>query len=373
MSTRLPDSEELTIKTGGQTIGGWEHFSVTRGIELCPSICEINLTERAPTQVGKAIVTPFSPCEAFLSEDKILTGFIDIYQPNYDADNHAVSIACRSKTEDVVDCSVDVEQLKAWSIAAGSVQRAAQMLCDPYGITVKVPDGDEELDPRYPIAIQPGMTCYQLIEEMCRQTRMLVWDDSDGNLILTKGSAVGSKRAGSALVEGKNILTGAARHSGDQRFQKVKVVSQYWYDDTSGPHNAYEYTATDNQVPRPRMIILPIQIVSPDRKWVQQRAEWEVSRRYGRSRAVRVVVVGWRDGNDKLWQPNTMVNVQAPELKISEDMVISQCTWQRDETGTKTIMVLAPPSAFQPPPFNANPLLLMDPGTSTQRPGNLNT
>ncbi len=361
--TRRPDSEELTIQTGGQTLGGWQRFSVTRGIELLPSICEVTLTERAPTQVGQAVVTPFSSVKAFLSEDLILTGFIDVYQPSYDAENHEVTIACRSKTEDVVDCSVDVEKLaaatKSWQVAGGSMRQVAQQLVEPYGITVKTPDGDEQLDPLYPIAVQPGMTCYQIIEEMCRQTRMLLWDDAEGNLILTKGSAVGSKRAGSGLVEGVNIFSASARHSGDQRYRKVEVFSQYSFSDTAGPHVPFEGVATDNQVPRDRLLIVPIDMLGPDGKWTQQRAEWEVSRRLGRSRVTRIVVIGWRDGNDKLWQPNTMVNVTAPELKISEDMVISQCTWQRDETGTKTILLCAPPAAFQPPPFTEKPLLVM--------------
>jgi len=211
------------------------------------------------------------------------------------------------------------------------------------------------------IAVQPGMTVYQIIEELARVTQMLIWDDAQGNLVLSKGSAVGSKRAGSALVEEVNVEVAAARISGDQRYSKVVVFGQYHLSDQSGPHLSFEGTAVDNQVPRNRLLMVPIDMPGPDNKWTNQRAQWEVSRRLGRSRAVRIVVTGWRDGNDALWQPNTIVNVQAPELKISEDMLISQCTWMRDETGTKTILLCAPPAAFRPPPFTFKPLVTLDP------------
>jgi prophage tail gpP-like protein len=361
---RLPDDEELTIRTGGRTLGGWTRFSVTRGVELLPSTCEVSLTERSPTQVGAAVVAPFSECQVFLSEDKILTGYIDVYQPSYDKQHHEVQIACRSKTEDIVDCSVDIDKLGGWQIRDKMIGEAAKKLVAPYKIQALTPDGDEKLDPRFPVIVQPGMTVYQLIEEMARQTRMLVWDDADGNLVLTKGSAVGKKRAGSALVEGINVEVGAARISGDQRYQTVKVVSQFYWQDTAGPHASFEATATDNQVPRARMLMVPIEVLGPDGTWLKQRAEWEVSRRLGRSRAVRIVVTGWRDGSDRLWQPNSLVSVQAPELKINEDLLISQCTWMRDETGTKTVLLCAPPAAFQPPPFTFKPLFQTAPTSS---------
>jgi hypothetical protein len=52
-----PDREELTIKTGGRTLGGWQRVRVTRGVELFPSHFDIELTERFPGQVGQAIVS----------------------------------------------------------------------------------------------------------------------------------------------------------------------------------------------------------------------------------------------------------------------------------------------------------------------------
>jgi prophage tail gpP-like protein len=68
-----PDREELTIKTGGRI----KSIRVTRGVELCPSHFDIELTERFPGQAGAAIVADTATCTVALSGDLVLTGYID--------------------------------------------------------------------------------------------------------------------------------------------------------------------------------------------------------------------------------------------------------------------------------------------------------
>jgi prophage tail gpP-like protein len=356
--------DDLTLRVNGALLAGWKTFSVTRGIELLPSIAQMTFSEVDPTLVGVAPVAPFSPIVAYLGADKILDGYVDVYAPEIEAARHLVTAACRSKCEDIVDCSVDVEALASatgtWQISAGTIGQAARRLVAPYGISVVLPDDDPPLNPQYPIAVQPGMTVYHVIEELARMTQMLVWDDANGALVISR---VGTKRAANALFEGQDIKVGAARLSGDQRYARVMAIGQYFFSDINGPHLSFKATATDTQVPRPRLLIVPIDLPGPDGKWVTQRAQWEVARRLGRSRAVRIVTPGWRDVAGTLWQPNTVVNINSPSLKISEDMLISEVTWARSEAGTTSTLLCAPPQAFSIAPFTFKPLITTDPAT----------
>src|ERR1700730_2629799 len=109
-----PEDDELTILTDGRELGGWTAVAVDRGVELLPSNFRVDLTERYPGQAGQAPVEPFKPCEVYLGLDKILTGYIDLYWPHEDANSHLVSIQGRSKTEDLVDCSLIPETGSAW-------------------------------------------------------------------------------------------------------------------------------------------------------------------------------------------------------------------------------------------------------------------
>ena len=51
---------------------------------------------------------PFQKCTTAIGSDPVLTGYIDNYLPDVEADRHAVHVTGRSKTEDIVDCTPDI-------------------------------------------------------------------------------------------------------------------------------------------------------------------------------------------------------------------------------------------------------------------------
>jgi prophage tail gpP-like protein len=96
-----------------------------------------------------------------LGGDLVITGYIDRYMVGYDKGTHRVKIVGRSKTEDIVDCAVDVTTsgIDSWQINATTLKQAAEILCKPYGITVAAPDGDGPFPAQAPstyFSIYPG-------------------------------------------------------------------------------------------------------------------------------------------------------------------------------------------------------------------------
>lgn len=344
-----PEDEELTIKTGNLTLGGWLDFRAERSVERCASSLVVDITERCPNEIAPTVVEPGSPCQAWLGSDLILTGYIDRYMPHADPADHRVALICRSKTEDIVDCS---PMVPPWSIAAASIGAAARQICQTYNIEVVLPDGDAALDATYPFPVNPGMTCWQLLEELARSVQMLVWDDAQGRLVIAK---VGTKRAGSALSEGWNIELVQSLFAMDERFSDVWVVTQAPVLGTDG-HLGTFAKAHDDRVPRKRIHMVVMEAPGPDSKWAQQRADWEIARRYGRSRQTSVTVTGWRDGKGALWAPNTVVHIEAASQKISEDWVIADAAWLRSPaTGTQTVLRCMPKDGLIPEPFHPLP------------------
>jgi prophage tail gpP-like protein len=149
----------LTIKTGGRILGGWQSVRVTRGVELCPSHFDIELTERFPGQAGKAVVADGATCTVALSGDLVLTGYIDRYMPSYDKHQHRVRLIGRSRPQDIVDCSIHIVKLGTWQISAATIGQAARILLEPYSIGLSLPDGDAELPgPLQALAVHAGYT-----------------------------------------------------------------------------------------------------------------------------------------------------------------------------------------------------------------------
>src|SRR5260221_7482697 len=54
-----------------------------------------------------------------------------------------------------------------------------------------------------------------------------------------------------------------------------------------------------------RLKVIPLELPT-DLGFQTQRAQWEANSRYGRGKLARVTVTGWRDGQGKLWKPNTV-------------------------------------------------------------------
>jgi prophage tail gpP-like protein len=352
-----PDGE-LTILTGGRRLGGWLDSRVTRGVERQPSDFLIRPTEQFPGMASEAPVSPGAACQVFLDGDLVLTGWIDAYQPEYDKGRHQVMIAGRSLTEDLVDCSLtgDEPGFTGWSLQAATIGQAARNLCQYFGVTVSLPDGDAPLDQKYPFVIDPGMTYWQLLEELARSVQMLVWDNAAGQLVISR---VGTVHAGSALVEGENIEIGRTWIRNDERFSKIRVAGAAMMPDGDQEMTfQVNWQSVDTQIgpPRYRPKLIIFDPVGPDNKWAKQRANWEIARRIGRGRMAFVEVTGWRDGAGNLWMPNTIVHLSAPRLKFEDDLVITQCDWKKNgEFGTRTMLTLMPAAGLQPAPFHYVP------------------
>jgi prophage tail gpP-like protein len=345
-----PDQEDLTVKIGGQTIGGWVGARVTRGVERLPSGFALEFTELYPGQASPAVVTPGLDCTVNLGSDLVLTGYANLYWPHEDTSTHIVRAEARSKTQDLVDCSLAPPvALPPWVFHAATIGDAAKKICSHFNIDVTGDGIDAPLDPKVPFIVNPGETPAELLEYMARTAQVLMYDDPQGRLVFAK---VGTKRAGSALVEGVNCEVAEARLSDDQRYSVITVIGQAPLYENDQAHLNVEASATDSDVKRYRPKLIIMDMPGPDRKWAQQRADWEVARRYGRSKIVDVVVTGWRDEQGGLWTPNTIVNCNLASCKINQDLLLAEVAWMRNEQGTSSLLTLMPKEGFMPEPFH---------------------
>src|SRR6202162_4795465 len=195
-----PDDEELLIKVNGQTLGGWQEVHVVRGVERLPSAFYIRTTDRFPGQITDLTPSPGLACTIYLSNDLLLTGYIDVYDVTLDKGQHEIMLQGRSKCEDLVDSAIYGNEIGGWQLNVKTIGEAAKKNAAPFQIDVALPDGDFDIPGRQVFPINPGVTGSQMLEELARTTGSLVWDDPQGRLVI---SAVGTGRANTALVEGQ--------------------------------------------------------------------------------------------------------------------------------------------------------------------------
>src|SRR5437868_14707721 len=123
-----PRDSMLIIIVGGMRFGGWKDVRVSRGIERACGDFDIGCTQRWPGEDARFEIPEGASCEIWIGNDKVLTGYVDMVDVEYDAENATCKIAGRSKTCDLVDCSPDFTDAE---LAGLSIVAVAQNVAKP--------------------------------------------------------------------------------------------------------------------------------------------------------------------------------------------------------------------------------------------------
>jgi prophage tail gpP-like protein len=352
----MTSDDEVAILVGAKKISGWMSVRIVRGIEVCPSQFEIAFTDRFPTVLDprdalKVVVKAGDPCVVTIGGDAVVTGYVDRSIAGYTARGHDLAIAGRGKCEDLVDCSVE---WPGGQIGGTNALDIAKKLAQPYGITVKALSAAGPAIPQFNLELTSSPM--SIIEEICRYARLLAYEGTDGNLIL---SQTGTTTSASGVREGVNVLAARATFTMDNRFSEIQVYLNSM--ETLGPMgfggNLLD-RETDTEVPRHRRKSIIAEAPSGSQDIATKRAKWEINRRRGRSVQVAVTVDNWRDDSGKLWTPNTLVDVSLPSLDIDKiSLTLASVTFLRDvQEGTRADLLLMHPQAFEPEPILLQPL-----------------
>lgn len=342
---KAPPSDDVTLVINGRIYGGWQDVRITRGVERLPSDFELQLTDFYAADADRLQIKPGDSCVVQIGRDAALTGYVDVVQPSITKTSHEIRVVGRSKCADLVDCSAE---WPGGQIVGNSVLAIAQKLAAPYGITVDALD-----DPGGPIPqfnLMRGESPYDILERLCRFRQLLLYDDVDGNLLLARGS---TRSAGSGFREGINVESATAAFTMHERFSEYQCYLQpvALFKDVGNGVDLIS-SQPDQRVPRHRLKVLIAE--SGGVAWqnvAKDRVVWEAARRYGRSYAVRLTTDSWRDKVGALYEPNTLVAIDLPTLKIrGARWAISEVTYRKGADGTRCDLLILPPAAFQPAP-----------------------
>ncbi|MBW8824455.1 MAG: hypothetical protein JF567_09610 [Xanthomonadales bacterium] len=255
-------------------------------------------------------------------------------------------------------------------------------LAKPFGIGVQSL-GDLGDTIRYH-NIAYGTTAWEVIEEWCRIRKVLAFETPEGNLQLLnagsehiplRGAADLFGAAASGFAEGINVQSAEAEWAMDQRYSEYRVMRQsveVLMDLGNGGNLIATYP--DNAVTRYRPHDTIAELATGQGlDNAKDRAQWEASRRAGRSSAIRLTTDGWRDAAGTLYTPGTTAPLYIPSLykqddgDVAELWVISEIVYRRDDQGTTAEILMMPRQAFAPQP--TLPPMVLPPILQTKPPG----
>lgn len=331
----------IRLRVGGREYAGWSRARITRGIERACSDFKLVVSERWPGSGNLFRIRPGDECRLYIGGDPVITGWVDETAVDWDATSHTISVAGRSKTSDLVDCSAVV---KTGQVVGGRVEALAAILAAPYGVKViaNVDTGAAIAD----FQLQQGEGVFEAIDRAAKLRALIVTDDPSGNLVITRAGK-GTMRG--ALVTGENILRGRAVFSGRDRFRNYICKAQSAGNDFDAPSvfTGAQGAASDAAVRRPRTLVI-IAEGQADAARCALRAQWEASVRRGKASQFEYVVQGWRDGAGALWRDNTLVTVRDAVSPFEGALLIAEVEFSIDERsqGTLTRLKVAPREAY---------------------------
>ena len=352
-------TDRIALYANGFTYTGWTEVSVTRSIEEAASSFVLSVSDKpatgkAPTLLGdkgrRMLLRPMTPVAIAVEAVDSPAGFRPLLEGNcyttqggYSSQSHEVAVSGRSKTAQIVDCTVDWPEPV---ISGSTVLRIAQLLCVPYNVNVT-----SDVDVGAPLPtykVDRTETVFEAIERACRLRGLLITDDTEGGLQLTR---VGTARHNVRLTRGGQILSGSGTFDASGLYSTYRVLAQRPGNnsDFGAVVAQVEAEALDDTITGRLLTIAAEQ--SADTARAKVRATWEAATRAGRASSFEYTVAGWRDipGDDSadLWTPGRLVRVVDDWLDVDADLLIVAANFSLDNGGTVTTLTLAPPAGYE--------------------------
>lgn len=334
----MSQHQQVELRVNGSYYGGWKSIRIERGIEQIAGTFDLSVTDRWAEQSEARQINPGQSCQVLIDEAVVITGYVDTVAPEYDKQQHSISVSGRDKTGDLVDCAA-IHKSGAWS--GQKLDQIAADLCQPFGI--KVLRNADVGTAFSTFSIQEGETVFECLERAARMKAVLPASDGLGNLMLTRAN---TGAAVAELVEGENILSARGEFSWKDRYSRYIVKAQgVGDDDNFGDAVAQQQAeAKDAAITRYR----PLIVLAEDQgtgATLSQRVGWERSVRMGRGNRATVTVQGWAH-EGTLWRANTLVRLRSPRLYADVDLLIVAVTFILDDQGTRSELQLCRREAF---------------------------
>jgi prophage tail gpP-like protein len=391
MSVPYVDATNVVrLLVNGSEYGGWKSVRISAGIERQARDFELEVTDRWPGQAEiPRRIQPGDPCQVFIGDDLVMTGYVDATPIRYDGKSVSVGVKGRSKTADLVDCC-PIESGKSTAASSGGGQwrdvigpdgkkpnvvkpgaiavnqwRHQKMeviaagLAAPYGVRVIAEIDTGKVIPDHQVQI--GETVFESIDRMMRLRHVLSTDNEKGDLVFIDVGSAGM--AGTALELGKNLLSGSTeldykgvfstyickgqRSGNDEQYGADVAEEEGEAEETNSTTVTGETaTATDARAKRRRVLVIK-QSGQADGGTCQDRADYERAHRAAKALQTNYTVAGWRQEDGRLWLPNMMVRVRDALIGFDTDMVIAEISWLLDSQGLRTEIKVGPPDGYR--------------------------
>jgi len=291
---------KVYLQVNGIQYLGWEKITISKSMM---TICD-NLSMSLDDSIGIDISND-DLLEVYKDDKIFFTGYLDSYEHETQSKIKPLKITARSKTMDLVDCSIfenkEYNKLNA-------LQIVKQIIKD-FDIEVS---SSLELETIETFSTKVSETYFNAINRLCKQVNILPVSDEKGNIVLIKNS----NNSKPTILRDNDFLELKSKRRFNHRF------SSYTYKKESSFQDIQDGKSTDSEIKRFR----PFLEVNTEDKSNKDMAEWKKNNSLARSISLDGKFEGWE------FEINTIYKIETKNVK--EQMLIKDIQYSKDNNGT---------------------------------------
>jgi prophage tail gpP-like protein len=314
----------LSLILNGEKYHNFVQAQVTRDMDDAASSFSFTATTNGNWRAIPVVEGDIISVDA--DNTKILTGYVDEYEMSYSGDNHSIKVSGRSLTSDLIDSTVGpVPEYKKINLIDLCKEVAADFRTSVISNVDKkdIPDFEDILSP------ETGQTGFEFLESFARKRQVLLTDDENGNLVLTRATdKVSDIAIKSVLGAIDNNVISASR-----KVNTANLYHEYIAQSQMNPINLQEFDtsydltsevgkAFDGTIRQERRYEFYTEETTdftgtPDSIFtLRDRAQWELSIRRARNFTYRCIVFG-HSSNGIVWQPNMLHQITDEKANLN--------------------------------------------------------
>lgn len=353
----------IILEVNGEAYSGWSSLTIrTARKELCGTF-ELALVPGTVPEGFKKLKRG-DICSVMLQDEEnptskwvpLLTNAkIESLSKNISRAGMTLSVSGRDGTGVLIDSSTIVP---GFSFSGVYLPELIRQVIKPYDLYLD--DFTDKGKIFNGFKISPGETCFAVIEKACRQEGVIINTNQFGELFITYDRQSNETPAVGDLIYGVNILEIDETESEEGINSEYIGKAQYnngispWVQRTSQISATAKNLNIGSYKP---LIFTPETMVNKEQ--LQKRVNWECQTKAGELKKWTVRLIGWttrilaNSSENKPWRPNTMVNLEVPELGLTGKKTIDSVTLTRDKYGMEMVSLdLIHPDTYRSDPPN---------------------
>ena len=280
----------------------------------------------------------FSDIEVTVGGRPLFTGTQVGVVPILENAQKVVSVSAYSTPGVLGDCTAPASSYPI-EFNDQTLNEIAQDLAKPFGIGIDFRDDPGDVFER--VALEPGQTVLTFLASLARQRNLIIASTSDGKLLFWRG--IESGVAVARLSQGFSPLLSVAPFFSPQAYFSSITGIEPVFIGLAGS----QFTV---QNPRLLGVTRPFTFGADDtiEGGVEAAVAAKAGRMFGNMAAYSVRVDTWRDSFGKLWEPNTIVSLFAPDAMVYReyDFVIRTIEFDRTPKEESATLNLVIPGSF---------------------------